>query len=366
MSFDSKWNAQLSAYNVTESSLRRAKAAISRGNTSTTPSKIVCLGDSITQGVTSTPQRLFNWPYRLRQLLAADGRAGTVGEGAAFNTGQTPASYDERWTAGTGWGKVSGGLLNASMYQAAPGSGTLSFAIPSGVDTAEIYYVRHSINGTWTYNVDGGSSTGVNANGSTTSLKTGAIALGSTAGHTLNITPHATTGYAMITGVGFYNSAARNNVEVITGGALSGQTAGQMNTGSTNNTSFGNFDTLAAISPELVIICFGRNDAGSSAITSYTTNMQATIDLVKTTLSKDCLLITPPPASVTTYYANATMRQKLYALADANDCALLDLERKFGSSWASAPLSLSGDSLHPNDAGQHALAQAVSNLLLNG
>lgn len=359
------YNAQLSAYNVTESSVRRWRAQLSKAlvSASAAPARILCLGDSITEGsVGSTPMRNFNWPSRLRSALAADGRAGSVGEGCVVVGGQVPSTYDERWTLGSGWGRQSGGI--DGMWQAAPGSGTLSFPVPS-CDTIKIWYVRHAINGTWTYNVDGGSATGVNANGSTSIQSTTFTVSAGT--HTLNIIPHATTGYAMILGIEYYTAAARNDLEVITGGGHLGYTASDFNQGGANPaTGFNHTDMQVALAPDLTCICLGRNDAANSGYAaSYKTNMAGIIDAARTTASKDVLIITPPPANLGTYIYESTIRTALYQLADEKDVPLLDLSLRFGPNWNAAPYNISGDNIHPNDAGSYAIGQAIANIYLN-
>lgn len=360
----SGYNAQLSAYNVTESSIRRWRAQLAKAQVSASaaPARILCLGDSITEGtVGSTPFRSYNWPARLRTVLAADGRAGSVGEGCVVVGGQVPASYDERWTLGSGWSRVTGGL--DGMWQAAPGSGTLSFPVPS-CDTIKIWYVRHSINGTWTWNVDGGSSTGVASNGAI-SIQSTTFTV-SAGAHTLNIIPHATTGYAMIIGIEYYTAAARNDVEVITGGGHSGYTSGQLATGSASpTTSFYTTDMMVALAPDLTAICLGRNDASGVGSSGYKASMSIIIDAARTTASKDVLLVAPPPASAGSYPYDSVIRTALYQLADEKDLPLLDLTLRFGSSWNAAPYNLSADNLHPNDAGSYAIGQAVANLYLN-
>lgn len=361
----SGYNAQLSAYNVTESSIRRWRAQLAKAQVSASaaPARILCLGDSITEGsVGSTPFRSFNWPSRLRSILAADGRAGSVGEGVVVVSGQTPASYDERWTLGSGWSRVNGGI--DGMWQSAPGGGTLSFPVPS-CDTIKIWWVRHSINGTWTYNVDGGSSTGVNANGATSIQSTTFTVSAGT--HTLNIIPHATTGYAMILGIEYYTAAARNDVEVITGGGHLGFTAVDFNQGGANpTTGFNHTDMQVALAPDLTCICLGRNDAADiTKATPFKTNMAAIIDAARTTSSKDVLLIAPPPANYATYIYESTIRTALYQLADEKDVPLLDLTLRFGTSWNAAPYNLSSDNIHPLDAGQFVIGQAIANIFLN-
>lgn len=357
-----KYDGKISSYNVSETSLRRWRAALSKAIISTTtPARILCLGDSITQGVASTPQYLNNWPYRLRQLLAADGRAGTVGEGVIIAGGQTLSLYDNRWTVGSGWNRVGGAIVN-TMWQAAPGSGTLSLALPS-CDRITIYYTRHGINGTWSYNVDGGGSTSVNANGAT-AIMTESISV-SAGTHTLNIVPNPTTGYTMILAVEYHTSSAINDVEVITGGGYAGNTTASF------MASANAFDTLPFLdflSPDLTIICLGRNDANPAngvSTAQYIANMTTLINRMRVTNSKDVLIVTPPPSSLSMYTQNQAIMDACYTLADTLDVAVLDINKRFGAVWNTAPYSLSSDDIHPTDAGGHQIAQSVANLLLN-
>lgn len=356
----SGYNSLFSAYNLTESSVRRMRAQLSKALTSSSQVfRILCLGDSITEGtVGSTPERLYNWPARLRTALANDGRVGAVGEGVVLVSGQTLASYDERWTLGSGWSTQTGGI--DKMFQSAPGGGTLSFALPS-CDSVTIYWVRHTINGTWTYNIDGGSATGVNANGGIGMFSTTFSVSAGT--HTLNIIPHATTGYAMIAGVEYHTTAARNDVEVITGGGHQGYTSNNFFGG----TGFGAFETIDLVQPDLTIICLGRNDAvsgGGITPAQYKTNMAAKIDRCRVTNSKEVMLLTAPPSSLVTYDQETQIRAQLYALADEKDVCLVDLKKRFGTSWNAAPYSLSGDDIHPNDAGSDQLAKTVAGIIL--
>lgn len=360
------YNPSLSAYNLTESSFRRGRSALARAVTQGTPARILCIGDSITQGVTSTPERLYNWPARMRGVLTASGRWGTVGEGVVFAGGFTLSAYDERWTLGTGWSRVGGSLGGTMMFQAAPGSGNLTFALPS-CDTIQIGYTRHSINGTWTYNVDGGTAQSVNANGATAIIESTAYSIGSVGTHTLTITPNPTTGYTMIDYIKFWTAGSRNQLEVMTGGGYSGSMSSTFITG--GSAGFDLQATLGVLKPDIVCYCLGRNDANpTNGVTpaQYATNMQSLITYVRGN-SLECLLITPPPSSATMYTSNGEVYKTLYKLADSNDVALVDLNNHFGKGlWNVAPYSMSSDDIHPNDAGNQDLGRMIANVFIIG
>lgn len=360
-----KFDALRSAYNVSPTSLGRFRAQVGKALTSTTPASILCLGDSITQGVSSTPQRLYNWPSQLRALLNASGRLGLVGEGAAFNTGQasggSKTAYDERWTLGTGWTWSSGGVVNNSMCQGTGGNPT-TFALPS-CDSVTIYYMRHSIGGTWTYSIDGGAATNVNSNGT---LLLTSVTFSVTAGtHTLTITSPASN-YALILGVAWSTSSAPLDVNVVTGGGTNGITSSKLT--DETNSGYGGLSVIDLLKPDLTIVCMGRNDsnpANGVTVAQYLSNLTGFIQRVRTTNTKDIMLLTPPPASAATYTNDSQIVSTLYTLADTYDCALVDLESRFGSSWNAAPYSLSADNIHPNDAGSRVLAQTVASVLID-
>lgn len=370
-----KYDAKTSAYNVSDTSLRRWKAQLSKALTGTSVASIVCLGDSITEGVTSSPHRLWNWPYRLRLALAADGRCGTVGEGAAFNTAiqSTGAKtlYDERWVLGTNWSWVGGGLLNSSALQCTtPGSPAATFALPS-CDTVTIYYLHNGASwSTFNVNLDGGTNTPITpATTGGIGIASTTITAGSVGPHTLNMIPPAASGFVTIMGVRWATSTAPNDVEVFTGGGQSGQTSDRLLDVSGG---FGNLSMIDIFKPDLTIVCMGRNDAAfanpdaaPTAGTNFAANIQTLIQRCRTTNGTDVLLLAPPPSIPANYPGEAIMRADLYSLCDSLDVAMIDLSNRFGPNWNLAPYNISTDNIHPNDAGQQAIAQTVANVLLN-
>lgn len=357
----SKYDAKLSAYNATGSSLGRWRAQLSKALTSSSVANILCLGDSITQGITSTPQRLFNWPAKLRTILATDGRFGVVGESGAYNTGQFTSSYDERWTAGTGWGRVPSGLLNGAMWQNFNTASVLSFALPT-CDSVTIDWARYSGAGTtMSYNIDGGSNTTINMNGATAVQSTTFSVTRGT--HTLNINS-AASGFTMIEGVRWSDSVAPLDVGVYTGGGASGQSSAQLI--EAGGSTPGNLAMIDFLKPDLTLIAMGRNDAGgATSPASFKANMQTIIRRCRVTNGIDPMLLMPPPANTQTYVLESLVRRSMFELADSEDVALIDLTAAFGTDWNAAPKSLSGDNIHPNDAGSWQLAWFVAQVLAN-
>lgn len=370
MSFrDEKYDSKLNTYNLTGSSFKRWRAQLAKGLDGTIVTTIACLGDSITEGVqAATPRYLNNWPARLRAALIADGRFGTVGEGASFSTGTFATDYtgyDNRWLiSGSGFGAnpVTGGLINRSMWQnSTPGSaGTVQFTTPV-CDRIVIYYQQHTAAGTWTYDVDGGAPVGVNANGAIQPMQL-VVTPGSLAAHVIKFHSCASSGFTMILGVGWYTNAARNNVEVVTGGGCSALKIADIIAGTANV-------TLGSLAPDLTIVCIGRNNADTAL--NYKTDVTTLVQYVRNTMSKDILLVTPPPSShpipptdgTANYPANNKIYQQLYEVANENDVAVFDLAAHFTRTWATAPVLLSTDDIHPIPAGDRAIGLAIAQVL---
>ena len=188
---------------------------------------------------------------------------------------------------------------------------------------------------------------------------------GAAGAHTVTVaTPASSAQYAHVLGVGHYVAAARNKLEVITGGGTSG---------ARSDIPISSMDPWYAsqfydyLNPDITLYMYGRNDAqpGGFPGPQFKKNVVTMVKLARETNSAEIVLIAPPPCNLANYPYDAAIRDALREVSDEHDVAMLDLRRRFGDRWALAPYPLSADTLHPNDAGMQAIAVAAAEILLS-
>jgi lysophospholipase L1-like esterase len=232
-----------------------------------TPTKILCLGDSITRGQFTSNEPETSWASVLRKSLQAKyGNAG-VGWINALE-GVFPAGTQPRVSLGAGW-------IQAAGTKSGFGGGYIS---SNGVTTAAtfnftgdkftIVYARGSVGGNADVRIDGTSVGTLNCNNATTSFNNYQAFTGLTnAAHVLTIVP-ATSAQIMIEGIIAEISTA--GIQVWKNG-MAGYTSIDWN--NTNTKS-----AWAGRPCHLTIIALGVNDGGlGTGLAAYKTNMDAMV-----------------------------------------------------------------------------------------
>lgn len=333
---------------------------------------VVCIGDSITEGQGATDVD-YRWPARLRDMLRARFPtlglipAGNAGGGRGFLTPKLTgsSSFSLPWVTVTGTPTSTTGYgPNFHTWDISAGGGcTLKYSLVG--DSADILWVGASGNGTFSWSVDGGSATNVSTSQSTfTDGYITHVSLGIPGPHTLTIT-WVSGGSTYVDGVIEYNGDYSAGIQVHDGGYY-GSTAAVWNSGSANQYPA----AVAALSPNLVVIELGTNDAGGGAsATTFSANLSAIVTLVRSGFT------TPPPILlVAAYYSAAEGTSAatwaayvaaMYAIAAADPSIdVLDLSLRMPAANAAVTWgAYAGDALHPSNLGHAMIADAVCQFL---
>lgn len=250
---------------------------------------IVCLGDSITEGVHAEgpPSTGFQNRWIARLADALRGRyptQGLTGGGRGFigaaSTGEPTFTWPTTIAGSPATAQSSG--PKAKFVQLGAGGQSISFNLNG--NSADIMWTQASFGGTFSWAVDGGPGTNISTNGSgTVDGKLSHISLGSRGPHTLVLS--WVSGKSNIDGViensgdyaagiqvhdaGHYGWQSSSWVSALGGGAASGPAGG-----------------IAALSPAAVIISLGSNDQFSGVPpATFQSRLQAIISAIQARLA---------------------------------------------------------------------------------
>lgn len=224
---------------------------------------VVCLGDSITEGVHASgpPSTGFEnrWLARLTDLLRSRyPTQGVTGGGRGFigatSTGETTFAWPATITGSPAAGSTSG--PKASFVQLNAAGQAITFRLNG--DSADIMWTQTPYGGTFSWSVDGGPASQVSTNGSSTvDGRLTRVGLGAVGPHTLLLS--WVSGKANIDGVIEYAGDAGSGICVHDAGHYGWQTAtwaSALNGGTAAGPAAG----IAALAPAAVIITLGAND----------------------------------------------------------------------------------------------------------
>jgi lysophospholipase L1-like esterase len=349
--------------------LKRWKAAYTKVRNGTDAATICFIGDSITEGENSgagaSNGPASSWPTmgyvgRIRSALQKYGDTG-LGFIAPFVPNQSPL-----WTfSGTGWNKTATGFGVTNQYARSATNGDTATLTFEGTGFV-ICYAAGPNSGTFTYAIDGGTATSVNANNSTAIDNATVAITGLTVGqHTIVITNTDATGKVLYL-LGGQPTKSPKGVTV--------HMVGRAGTMSDVNSNPASLDiTIDLLKPNLTIIALGANDYyNGMAISTYKANIQSIIDRALTT--GDVLLFANGirgdganghPITNQVDYVNA-----LKDLAKQNQVALVDL----WSAWGGDPNYVqntlgfygNGQTVHPNDFGHESMARLLLSVIAEG
>jgi hypothetical protein len=176
-----QYNAGLNVYNLKASNLRRMRAALAKVAAGTGRCRFAHIGDATTQGVGAGSAALEvtdSWPALLSSLLNSKGY--TV-DGASWVDKQHRVW--PQWVVGGTWNTLGNGV---PAQFAGGSSGTLTFTSTHAGTILDLYYLNTGAS--FTYTLDGGSSTSVTTTGAQSIGTLSLTGLANTT-HTLVITP---------------------------------------------------------------------------------------------------------------------------------------------------------------------------------
>lgn len=354
-------------FNLSASSLPHWRAAVARVRSGLGRGRIVMAGDSTTQGYAaqSTASAVGDWPLSpvsgLAKLLTANyiqtSVASFFGDTNALGSGTTYALYDTRFTMGANWSEsTTHPILGGDWFQYDNlAVSNITFTPTTAFDTVICYNWKASP-GTFTFNVDGGSSLGTSTGGST-----GYQALSATvskATHTINVVPN-NNGAIFFAGILAYDSTTPS-VDVIQAGFNGSTIASYLGSSQPYNA----IPALQFLAPDVTIINLTINDIvanGAAGLPAYITNMQSLITAAQA--SGDVILMMGVPGSSNTPAVLAAYRAALIQLAVANNAPFLDLTTRWVSYASANAIMPYGNGVHPSSVGYYDVAQAVHDVL---
>lgn len=319
--------------------------------------RIFCLGDSTTGGKGAGGGDPWgnSWPAVLTQLFQKNGFNATTGAFYASGDGTNASSTynSKRLTLSGAWATQATPTLGGNLYVTTTTAGSLSFTPTDYWDTAIITYLTNSTQGTFTTDIDGGSPTTTNGNGSTSQLRFTQTT--ATPGiHTLNW-KYVSGTKVFASGVECYNSTL-SQVMIVNCG-WGGVTTGGMAAGTQ---AFDPIQSLQFQAPDLTI--FGTIINDWLQLTNMTNLATAAQSLITTArLSGDCIWMLSVPSGISN---TPLATQQAYVAVIRGVCAtnnvpVVDIFDRFQSYEITNPFGLYSDTIHENGPGYDVVAEAV-------
>jgi lysophospholipase L1-like esterase len=322
---------------------------------------IVCIGDSLTEGMGATLES-YRWTERLRQLLNARFPCITqpVG-GRGFLAPEVTSgltSFSASYVTVTGTPTVDTGYgFSQRTYDISAGGGcTLAYSLVG--DSADILWLGNSGNGSFRWKVDSGSYTTVSTNIAFSNGNITHVSLGTAGAHTLTIN-WLSGGSVGIDGVIEYNGDYASGIQV--------HNAGYFGSATSYWTSGYYPQPIANVNPGLIILELGSNDIGASiSAATMKANLLTIIGNLRAAFT------TAPPILLMAVYPNQgndavwpSYVAEYYAIAAADPLIdVIDLSLRMPATDATNTWGLIySDSIHPSNKGQQNIADALCNFV---
>ena len=276
--------------------------------------RILIIGDSTTQGYGSSAGsdiKSFSWPAQLAKRLQSSFPSARITWDSFIGDSSTQYNHvlDPRFTAFTGaWTDYAGGFFFGGLpFQNTGASGTFSYKPISNWDTAKIWYITSSGNGTFGYQIDSGSTSTQSTN-SAAGIASVTATTGTPGNHQLNLTYSSGSGF-FILGVEFSDST-HPGISFINGGSY-GSTTGNWVSTPVGVAAWSALSTITALAPDACMIDLDLNDQPNSInVATYTSNMQSIISTCAA--QSDVILLSSNHGSTT--YADANIQPYVTAL----------------------------------------------------
>jgi|GEM_PF-6821517 len=334
----------------------RARARVTAG---VADARVLCIGDSTTEGVgndnfATFPERSA-WPARMAQRFTAAGLPAADGFSVGKNA-HIATVPDTRWTAGTGWSLSNNyGVLGASYMGTAP-SGSLVWSDGITIaDTYDIYYIRNTGLGTITVTATGGTSVVQACTGAAGIGKVTVSAGSASPANTISV---SATG-ALVGIVGIEPRRSTLKQVLVANWGFGGESAAFW------ASDAGAFDTsgvIAAYQPDLTLIKLGLNDADSVTSSQYI----GYLNTIKSWASAygDVAFVTWAPTIDPARLANQAEFIPALRTNFVGVNAVFDGYARVGSNAAWVTAGLTTDNLHPNELGYIDEGRFIGNALL--
>ncbi len=345
--------------------------------------KLLCVGDSTTEGYGSTNNghgsnaKSQAYPTQLAALLPNASIDNFLCDQFIEPAGTSVAQYDNRIVKTSGTWNGSGGSnqrsLGGNPLFTDSSGGILSFTPANAFDTVEVHYVKASttfspttVSGSFTIDVDGGAAlatvdAAVSALADAQGTSTNTCSLST---HTVNITQ--VSNGVFINGIVCYDSSSKKVLVMNAGwqGSKATDQQGSLHGGLT--LTYTPLIRIRDMAPDLMLYMETINDWNApTSVSTYATDMQTV--LTTQIAVGDAILVSGFPSNPATKSSLAV--QKIYVdinqqLALTNGIPFINLWELFGSNWGASGYMV--DSLHPNAAGYGRLAAYVNRALTPG
>lgn len=323
------------------------------GNSATTPVNIAIIGDSITEGYNASDRLNLGYVSLIRsyyQTKYGDGGYGFIPVYCQGGTYPYPWTLTGSWSTGSPAGEGYGPWDRVRWATGAANKATVTI----NCDAFDIHYVRNTFtNSTWSYKVDGGSSTNVVQTTSPSSIAYETLSVtGLTYGsHTIEVTA-PTSNYVFILGITAKRGTGGVRVHNI---GFNG-----------NNASYGSqaerTKWISKLAPSLTIIALTTNDfAAQTALVTYNTNLGRIIAQGK--LSGDVLCVGANPRNTSLAIPQSSYHTQMQSLATSAGAGFVD----FLALWVNNATQLANgwcaDGIHPTDLGHTQYKNTILPLL---
>lgn len=348
---------------------RKARAAMG-----TAPARILCLGDSITEGglALSVTAR---WTSVLASAIAARYSVPTSPLGfLAPYMGVASTVNPFTVTSGVNPGKWGPAAGNSAFF--ATNAGRLAVTVTG--TAIDVHYLRSPSSSTFTVKIDGVQVGGAYGGVSGAGIIDGyvqRVAMGAAGSHTVEIVAGSGAGGTYITGINVLNGNESSGVQVFNAG-VSGALASHY-----SNPNFSSVvgdgipywqQAVAGVSPHLVIMMWPANDyASATSLATFQSNLDTAIANVRNGVvaqpQPSLLLVTEPKiAYASTQQWDTYTHAMRTAAARDGSAAVFDLGTlmpDIGSAAGNASGYYSADPTHPNAAGHARMGQLIDMVL---
>jgi lysophospholipase L1-like esterase len=366
-----------SYYNLNPGSLPRWRAAMAGAYNGNMFAHAVFYGDSIMGGFTTTQNTTDanqanvygrGVPGRIRALMQQLTGVGGDGVNWMFGSAALTATqtYSDPRIAITGTvTEVNLGPFGKCGLQVLGSANSFTFTPNGPFDTVVVYYLTNTgLGGPFTVQI--GTDTASTVTPATTTKGTATATVTAVNGYGNYPIKIAGTGASAGTQIVAIKTTMGSSGVLTSVCQLNGQMAKDLTQSSVagNNTDLhGSINLgLGLFVPDLAVICYGVNDwANQVTIASYKSDMQALITKLQGQLT-DVMIVVPPWYNSTAGPVTQEMyRQALYDLADTNNCALVDIQKRWQtySNGNLYGLYTASDPVHPSYAGYYDISTAV-------
>lgn len=346
-------------WNVGADPLYRWK--IARAAVATTPAKLLAIGDSITEGQGASLQSN-RWLNKLRDSLRIYYPSGAVGGENYIPSFYMVGAPDSPWNSYTSFtgspsqSSTNGSLGYRTVFFSATGSLTYSLVGTS----ADIWWIGGG--GTFSYQIDGGSTINVNTAGTYhTDYRTN-VSLGAAGSHTVVISwVSGTIGFSGFT---VFNGDSTSGIQIFDAARSGSKTADHLIEGGEL------IKAIQTVSPDLVTIELGGNDALQSvSAATFGSNLQTIVSGILGSVSPApsivIIALYTPAASAApgVVWSDYVAAMASVASADPNHITLIDLSALMPTATTAGTGFYATDGLHPNNSGHIEIARLVNNTI---